>query len=105
MIIVGLAVVVMGFSGALALALARVAGEADREADAELAGRVVTPRISLIRQNYAGFADAQSTISCEPSMTVPSLSRSVGTQRLPVSSCTSRRPRVPLSAEGRGAKP
>ena len=91
-------------AGTLAVAMSRAAAQADEELDELLARRMgAAPGPS--NESYAGFDFAQATISCEPSITVPSSSTSVGTQRLPVSSCTSRRPRVWLNTPGSGAKP
>lgn len=102
-LISGLTVMVSGTI--LAIAMGQVAARADAELDEILARRLGSASARDLHESYAGLAFAQSTISCEPSMTAPSSSSSVGTQRLPVSSCTSRRPRVWLKTPGSGAKP
>jgi hypothetical protein len=104
-IIIASALGAMGFSAAFAVALGRAAALADRNSDRMLAERRANPTIVGYRQSYAGFARAQSTIARESSITEPSSSTSVGTQRFPVSSWTSRRPRVWLKMPGKGAKP
>jgi hypothetical protein len=104
-IIIASAVGAMCLSGMLAIALARAAGAADRDAEARLAAYDPAAHITVIHRVYAGFAPAHATIARESSITVPSSSTNVGTQRFPVSSCTSRRPRVRLSAWGNGANP
>jgi hypothetical protein len=94
----------VGFAAALVIALGRAAAQGDEEMTRRLVeGR--TDAIGPRRQSYAGFARAQPTIFFEPSITVPSSSTSAGTQRLPVSSCTSLRPRVLLKTPGNGASP
>lgn len=93
------------FCSLIVVALARVAAQADERLDEIVVRRAGASAVAAQHESYAGFAFAQATISCEPSITVPSSSSSVGTQRLPVSSCTSRRPRVGFNASGSGAKP
>jgi hypothetical protein len=89
----------------MVLALSRAASRADDELDEIVARRIGASDAREQHESYAGLAFAQATILSEPSITVPSSRTNVGTQRLPVSSCTSRRPRVRLSTPGSGANP
>jgi hypothetical protein len=93
------------FVTTLAIALGRAAAHGDEELDGLLEREHSMAPITARRQSYAGLARDQSTILAEPSITTPSSSTSVGTQRFPVSSCTSRRPRVWLNMPGNGANP
>jgi hypothetical protein len=93
-IIVICGVAVLASGAIVALAMARVAARADEDLDELLAIRLGAASARELHQNYAGLSFAQPAISREPSTTVPSSRSSVGTQRLPVSSWTSRRPRV-----------
>ncbi len=93
-ILVALGAGALAFSATVALALGRVAASADRQMEQQLRERRALATSAAMYRSYAGLARAQATISWEPSTTVPSSRTSVGTQRLPVSSRTSRRPRV-----------
>lgn len=86
----------IGLSTGMAIALGRAGAHADESLDHLLHQRRLAPPMAALRQSYAGLAHAQSAIALEPSTTMPS-SRSVGGRRLPVSSFTSRRPRVRLN--------
>jgi hypothetical protein len=99
------AVAVLSSGAIVAVAMGRVAARADAELDELLSRRLGTLAARELHESYAGFALAQRAISRDPSTTVPSSSTSVGTQRLPVSSSTSRRPRVWLNTPGSGANP
>jgi hypothetical protein len=66
-LIIALAVGFSGLAAACAIALGKVAREADRKTE-----------------RYAGWAHAQAAVSRESSTTVPSPRTSVGTMRLPV---------------------
>jgi hypothetical protein len=100
MIILAAVVAAVTGSAILAISLGRAAGDADREIEAQLAERLAAMSTAAEAESYAGLAAAQSTIAREPSITLPSSSTSVGTQRFPVSSWTSRRPRLGLNAPG-----
>jgi hypothetical protein len=99
-------ILIPGLLAVSAIALLIVAmGKVAARVDAELE-EIFARRISgTANDSYAGLALAQATISLEPSTTVPPSRTSVGTQRLPVSSCTSRRPLVWLSTPGKTAAP
>jgi hypothetical protein len=104
-VVLAAALGVAGFTVAFALALGRTAAIADREFDRMLAERRATSTIRGYRHHYAGFARSRSALAWEPSVGVPSSRASVGLQRLPTSSCTSRRPRVRSSSPGGGSRP
>jgi hypothetical protein len=101
-VICGVAAIVC--SATMALAMSRAAGQADEDLDRMLARHLRADRAPGPRY-VAGWDRAQATISFEPSTTVPSSRRRVGTQRLPVSSSTSRRPRVWLKGPGSSPRP
>jgi hypothetical protein len=110
---VALPIAVAGVLAAVALAaltmaaLGRAAARADEASDdllAQTSGPAAPARIRASRTTpiraarlpspvsyagVAGLAEAQETISREPSMTVPSSRTSVGTMRLPVNRSTS----------------
>jgi hypothetical protein len=99
---IGIVVVVVAvvFCATFVVALARSAAHADDNSELLLADylRELSQAISVARTEtssaisyagIAGLAAAHETISREPSITLPSSSRSVGTMRLPVRRSTS----------------
>ena len=104
-IIVASALGALGFSVALTLALGRIAARADEGSERMLAEGRAAADSAAFRRAYAGWARTQSAVAGGSSIAEPSSRVRVGTQRLPVSSCTSRRPAVPLNRPGRGARP
>ncbi len=103
-IIVALALGAVAFSAVTAIALGRVAGRADRDMELLIEKRLAGEPITA-SQTYAGLDPVHTPISGEPSIAVASASRSLASERSPVSSWTSPRPRVRLTTPGSGAKP
>jgi hypothetical protein len=104
-IIVAVALGALGFSAALAIALGRVAASADESSERMLAESRAAAESADFRRGYAGWARTQSMVAREPSSAVRSARSRMGAQRLPISSCTSRRPAMRLNRPGRGARP
>jgi hypothetical protein len=94
----------IAFWAIIALALARTAQRADSELEQQLL-RSTAGEERAAHAGYARLAAAHLTIACEPSMTVSSSSTSVGTHWFPVSSFTSRLPRVRFSTSGNTPRP
>jgi hypothetical protein len=96
----------MVLSAVLAIALARIAALADRDAEQLLEQYRAMPTTGVYRHRYTGVARAQGATIARPSSIAVSSSRiRVATQRLPVSSCASRRPRVWLNTPGGKPRP
>jgi len=103
-IIVALALGAVAFSAVTAIALGRVAGQADRDMELLIEKRRAGDPITA-SQTSAGLDPVHAPVSTVPSITVAAASTSGATERSPVSSWTSRRPRVRLTTPGSGAKP
>lgn len=94
----------LAFWATLALALARTAAHADDEIEQQLR-RAAAGESEVAAAGYARLAAAHLTIASEPSITVSSSSTSVGTHWFPVSSFTSRLPRVRFIHPGSNPNP
>jgi hypothetical protein len=94
LLVVILALTLGGLALSMGVAIGRAGAAADADLDRLLDERRRGPAVTVLRQNYIGLARAQSVIAREHSITASLPRRSAG-RRLPASSCTSRRLRLP----------
>lgn len=72
---------VVGFSALLAIALGRAAARGDRDLEMRRAERRTGPRVTVVRQHYAGWARGPSPLARGSSMTLRSSRTSLRAQR------------------------